>query len=286
VVTGVSAYGAWVRGEFESAVALAHAARAGSSTASDPPGLAERVLANVLYATGEIEAGMVEGARQIELAEASGDDSRIAHAYYMQSVASSSIGAYDEAERLIVRSREVGRRTGSPTDLASSSVAAGFAAHDDESALEAFAAADRLARAAGNRWMSAFARTESSGLLVHQGRIADGCEGLADVVDVWYRAGEWAQQWHTLTRCVIALHRIGQQEVAAQALGAIELHTTMGGPPFMRALRELAFETRDLVCAQLGEERTEEHRAIGASLPVAALVDRTRNALLGRGAGD
>jgi len=283
IVTAISAYGAWVRGEFESAVPLARSAlEAERALGSDPSGLAERVLSNVLYATGDIEGGMVEGLRQIEVAESSGNDSRIAHACYMQSIASSSIGAYDEAEALIVQSREAGRRTGSPTDLAYSSAAAGFAARDDESALEAFAVADRLARSAGNRWLSAFARTESSGLLVHQGRISEGCEGLADVVDIWYRGGEWAQQWHTLTRCVIALDRIGQQEVAAQLLGAIELHTTMGGPPFMRALRDLAFETRDSVSAQLGEERTEELRTFGASLPVAELADRTRNALLGR----
>ena len=47
-------------------------------------------------------------------------------------------------------------------------------------------------------------------------------EELAEQVDVWYRTGEWAQQWHTLTRCVIALDRIGQPAVAAEVLGSIE----------------------------------------------------------------
>ena len=69
-----------------------------------------------------------------------------------------------------------------------------------------------------------------------------GCAGLAEVVDIWYRSGEWAQQWHTLSRCVIGLDRIGQPEVAAQVLGAIEAHTTMGGPPVMSTLRDLAFD--------------------------------------------
>ena len=284
VVTGVRAYGAWVRGEFEAAVALAHAARAAEdASAVAPTGLVERVLANVLYATGEIESGLIEGARLIEIAEDSHNESRLAHAYYMASVASSSLGDYDEAHRLIARSREAGRRTGSPTDLASAWVAEGFATRDDDdAALDAFAAADRLARSAGNRWMSAFARTEASGLLVSQGHLGDGCDGLAEVVDTWYRAGEWAQQWHTLSRCVIALDRIGRHEVAAQVLGAIEAHTTMGGPPVMTTLRDLAFETRDSISVQLGPDRAGEQRAIGASLPVAAIVDRTRSALLGR----
>ena len=34
-----------------------------------------------------------------------------------------------------------------------------------------------------NRWMSAFARTEASGLLVHRGELAAGCDGLAEMVD-------------------------------------------------------------------------------------------------------
>ena len=130
--------------------------------------------------------------------------------------------------------------------------------------------------------MSAFARTEASGLLVHQGRLTEGCEGLAEMVDTWYRAGEWAQQWHTLSRCVIALDRIGQHDIAAQVLGAIEAHTTLGGPPVMTTLRDLAFETRDSLAGQLGADRMEQQRTTGASMSVVAIVDRTRNALLGR----
>ena len=68
-----------------------------------------------------------------------------------------------------------------------------------------------IARSAGNRWMSAFARTEASGLLVARGDVDEGCAGLAEMVALWYRAGDWSQQWHTLSRCVIALHRIGQR---------------------------------------------------------------------------
>jgi predicted ATPase/DNA-binding winged helix-turn-helix (wHTH) protein len=288
VVTGVRAYGAFVRGEFEAARELAESARDSEQRLQIfPTGLVERVLANVLYSAGESEAALAEGARLIELAEESRDDSRVAHAYYMASVGSSSVGDYDEAQRMIAASREAASRTGSPTDLASGWIAAGFAADADaESALEAFATADRLARSAGNRWMSAFARTEASGLLVHEGRVGEGCAGLAEMVDTWYRAGEWAQQWHTLSRCVVALDRIGEHEVAAQVLGAIEANTSLGGPPVMTTLRDLAFESRDAVRSSLGRSHSEELWATGASLPVSNLVDRTRQALLGRTRSD
>ncbi len=166
VILGVRAYGAWVRGEFDAAVALAFEARtAEQACGATPTGLVERVLANVLYATGEVEVGLVEGRAMMDLAESSSNDSQVAHAFYMSSVAASSLGRYDEANRLIARARIAGRRSGSPTDIASALVAEGFAARNDASALAAFDGADRIARAAGNRWMSAFARTEASGLL-------------------------------------------------------------------------------------------------------------------------
>ena len=284
LMTGIHAYGAWVRGEYELAVSLAKAARQEErSIGAAPSGLAERVLGNVYYTTGQDNEGMVEAARFIEVAEQSGVGSRLAHAYYMCSVASSSIGARDEGRRLAARAREVGARTGSPTDLASACVAEGYAADpDDDRALEAFAMADRLARSGGNRWMSAFARTEASGILVRRGQLVEACVHLAEMVELWYRAGEWSQQWHTLSRCMMALDRIGQPEIAAEVVGAIDAHATMGAPPSMASLRDLVFETRDSLAAQLGSDRTEERRSVGASRPLVATVDRVRSALLGR----
>jgi hypothetical protein len=283
-VTGMRAYGAWVRGDFDAAMELAQVARAAERSAGlAPSGLAERVLANVMSTVGQIGPATTEMARMVEIAEESGVASRMAHAYYMQSVAFSSTGAADEADRLVTKVHELGHRTGSPTDLASAWVAQGFAtADDDAAALAAFATADRLAQSAGNRWMSAFARTEASVLLVSNGEVAAGCAGLADVVDIWYRAGEWGQQWHTLARCMIALHAIGRDDVATQVLGAIEAHSTMGGPPVMPRLRTLAFSTRESLVTELGPGRADDERATGAALPVAVLVGRARNALLGR----
>ncbi len=217
------------------------------------------------------------------LALDSGNHSRVAHAFYMGSVAVSSIGDYDEARRRIEVVQDSAQRTGNPTDMASAWVAVGFAAeHDNDAALEAFDNADRLARSAGNRWMSGFARTEACGLLVHRGDIEEGGRGLAELVDMWFRAGEWSHQWTTLSRCVIALDRLGQPELAAQAVGAIEAHTTMGCPPVTPAIRDVVFETRDSLTAQLGEELAIRERMIGANSPLADLVNRTRSALLGR----
>ncbi len=283
LASAIQAYGAWVRGEYDTAMDLARAARREEEASGVvPSGLVERVLANVLWTIGRDDEGMVEGARHIELAQESGNRSRLAHAYYMSSVSLSSIGEHDEARRMAARARAAGTTTGSPTDLASAWVADGFAAGSDDTALRAFAAADELARSAGNRWMGAFARTEAAGLLVQRGDLGAGCASLAETVDLWYRAGEWSQQWHTLSRCMIALDRIGQHEVAAEIVGAIEAHATLGAPPSMTTLREVAFETRDSLSEKLGTAHSEELRVRGAARPLAEIVDRARNALLAR----
>jgi hypothetical protein len=281
VLTGMRAYGAWVRGEFDLAVTLAEETRRLEEQLSvAPSGLAERVLANVLYIVDRSDLGNLEAARQIELAEESGNDSRLVHACYMGAVALSSEGAYDEAQHLVARARELAHKTRCPTDLASAAVAEGFASRREATALEAFVAADRIARAAGNRWMSAFAHTEAGGLLVARGEVDQGCTSLAEMLALWYRAGDWSQQWHTLSRCVIALHRIGDLELAMELVGTIETYATLGVAPMTSILHDVAFATRDALIGELGDARAAELRSAGATCPVDDVVLRTRRALL------
>ncbi|HTL85893.1 MAG TPA: winged helix-turn-helix domain-containing protein [Acidimicrobiia bacterium] len=282
LLTGMRAYGAWVRGEYDLALSLAEETQQLEKKLSvEPSGLAERVLGNVLYIVDRTEIGYAAGLRQLEIAEASGNESRLVHACYMMSVAYSSGGRYDEARQLVARTRAYAERTQSPTDLASAAVADGFTSHDDAEALDAFVTADRIARSAGNRWMSSFAYTEASGLLVARGEIEEGCAGLADMVDIWYRAGDWSQQWHTLSRCVIALHRLGNAELAMEIVGAIEAHATLGVAPMSSILKGAAFETRDDLVQKLGDARATERRRAGAESPVDDIVLRTRRALTG-----
>lgn len=283
-LTAVSAYGAWARGEFEQSRMLA-------ATAADdeqaqgllPLGLTERVLGNVLYILGDTMGAHEMCSQLIPIAEASGDASRQAHAYYMASISAISVGHVDEAHARYEAAFEAARRSASPTDLASAWTARGFSTRDDdEAALDAFASADRLARAAGNRWMSAFACTEASSLRVCMGDLRRGCDGLAETIDIWYRAGEWAQQWLTLSRCVIALDSIELPELAAEVLGAIERHTTLDARPVMPTVGGAARVTRERLEEHLGAQRVATLGSQGAALPLATLVQRTRNALLGR----
>ena len=281
-LTGMRAYGAWVRGEFELAVQLAEDTRRLETRLSVfPSGLAERTLANVLYIVGQSASGHAEGLRQIELAEESGNRSRLVHACYMGAVGHSSNGAYDEADVLVARAAATAKETGSPTDLASAEVARGFASRTEDEALQAFTAGERMARTAGNRWMYAFAVTEASGLLVSRGELESGCAGLAEMVGVWYRAGDWSQQWHTLSRCVIALEKIGQAELALELLGAIEMHAMLGVAPMSSILHDLVFVIRNKLVDSAGHEHAAELLATGAACPVEDIVLRTRRTLIG-----
>ena len=283
-LTAVRAYGAWARGEFDRSRALAAAAAADERDQGlQPLGLVERVLGNVLYMTGEIQAADELCSELIPIAEASGNPSRQAHAFYMSSISAASAGEIDEARRRYEAAFEAARRSASPSDLAGAWTAKGFATRDDdEAALDAFASADRLARSAGNRWMSAFACTEASSLRVCMGDVRRGREGLAETVDAWYRAGEWAQQWLTLSRCVIALDRIEFPELAVEVLGAIERHTTIDARPLMPTVGATAVATRESLIDRVGPDRAAELRMRGAQLPLATVVHRTRNALIGR----
>jgi hypothetical protein len=284
LLTGITAYGAWVRGEFELALALAaDARRLEASLGVAPTGLPERVFANVLYTIGQSEPGNIEAERQIELAEESGDASRLAHACYMASVACNSEGRTERAWELVERADRLAARTRCPTDLASAAVARAFASPTESDALDAFVTGDRIARSAGNRWMSAFARTEASGLLVARGDVEAGARGLAEMVTAWYQAGEWSQQWHTLARCMIALERIGRAELAVEVLGAIEAHATLGVAPMTSILQDVAFAARDSLVERLGAARTDELRQAGGVCPVEDIVLRTRRALLAVG---
>ena len=96
---------------------------------------------------------------------------------------------------------------------------------------------------------------------------------------LWYRAGDWSQQWHTLSRCVIALHRIGHAELAMELVGTIETYAALGVAPMTSILHDVAFDTRDALISELGEARADALRSAGATGSVEDIVLRTRRAL-------
>jgi hypothetical protein len=202
------------------------------------------------------------------------------HAAYMLSIGLNSEDDPDAPAVLAKRALELATATGSPTDLASAWTATGYAARGDtELAIAAFERADQLADQAGNRWMSTFARTETSALLLLRGDVARGAAGLAACVDTWLRAGEWSQQWVTLARCVFALQAVGAIEPAAEALGALERRAVVAVPPIGATIRTAILGARDELASQLGDRFAETYER-GRSAPVDDVVHRVRRELV------
>jgi len=92
-VLAVAGYGAFVRGEFDRAVALAdQAVGLRNRTGATPCGLPERVLSNALFYMGQHDAAVDWMERMADCARSHDRPGRLAHARYMRSVAATSLG--------------------------------------------------------------------------------------------------------------------------------------------------------------------------------------------------
>ena len=116
VVLGVAAYGRWVRGDLETAIALAHRSIAVAGELGVPSsGLAERVLGNALFYSGETQEALRWMERMVAVAEASGSPAALSHALYMASVARTSIGETARGAMLAEQAAAAAEGCGSPT---------------------------------------------------------------------------------------------------------------------------------------------------------------------------
>jgi len=276
LVAGFGAYGLFVQGECESAIIRARALMDGAEETDLGYALALRAHLNADFSRAEPDRVMPHFARHLRLAEASGDSNRLAHSAYFSAVALASIGRFDEARVAADCSTEAAALTANPTALASALFAQGMVtAHTDlDAALVILERSEQTARSVGNRWMAAFALTEISSLYLRLGRLEDACAGFADVLDTWYRVGDWANQWLSLNQAVIALVEGGSVDWAAQVVGAIETHSTLGALPIQPDQRQRLLD----VAARLPEGRRRD----GGVLAIDDVVTRTRRALLER----
>jgi hypothetical protein len=105
-------------------------------------------------------------------------------------------------------------------------------ASDSEQAEAALRLAADLGDESGNRWISAFARTQVYWLWARQGRIVDGLRGFAEVIDVWYRGGDWANQWLSMRHLLGILVDLGAHQAAAVLHGALVAAGAAAALPF------------------------------------------------------
>jgi predicted ATPase len=223
LVLGVAAYGRFVRGDLDSSIrygelAIAASIRIGVGTF----GLAERSLGNSLFYRGDSAAAqqwidcMLDDARE-------GSSARLTHALYMRSVAFTSVGNPQLGVELAEEAFITARCCGSPTALAQASYALGLAleSSDDVAAAALLTQAAEVAAGAGNRWIQAFALTEVLWLEARQGSPRAALAGFSGVIDLWFRGGDWANQWLSLRHVFGILVQLHDHRGAATLHGAL-----------------------------------------------------------------
>jgi hypothetical protein len=170
----------------------------------------------------------------VAVAEESGSPAELTHALYMASVAGTSTADPARGAMLAELATAAAARCGSPTAYAQAAYANGLArrATDSESAERILRRAADLGDEAGNRWIRAFALTEVAWISAQQGRVAEGLRGFAEVIDLWYRGGDWANQWLSMRHVLGILTDLGAHQAAAVLHGALVAAGAAAALPF------------------------------------------------------
>jgi len=237
VAVGVAAYGRFVRGDLEGAIELGeHAVAAACQLDVDSSGLAERALGNAWFYRGDYERGAEWTDRMIASAR-KGSSARLAHALYMRSVAFTTVGDNASGAQFAAAAGVAAAESGSPSARAQTLYALGLARKStspQEAGAELQQAAD-MARDAGNRWIQAFALTEVLSLEARQGRPREALARYVGVIDLWYRGGDWANQWLSLRHVFGILVQLRADLGAATLHGALAAAGSAYALPFEAA---------------------------------------------------
>jgi tetratricopeptide (TPR) repeat protein len=254
VVLGVAAYGRFVRGDFDGSIHYADLAVAASAQfGTDSSGLAERAHGNSWFYKGDAETAQRWIDRMLDDAR-HGSAARLAHALYMRSVAYTSVGDRQRGVDIATQALQVARRCGSPTALAQASYALGLAdeSSDEDSAMALLRHAADVATEAGNRWVQAFALTEVLWLEARRGAPLAALAAFADVIDLWFRGGDWANQWLSLRHVFGILVQLQDHRSAATLHGALTAVGAVYALPFVAADAEQITRSVGELRAQLG----------------------------------
>jgi tetratricopeptide (TPR) repeat protein len=287
-VLGVVAYGRFVRGDLDVSIEYGEASlEAADRLAVSTCGLAERALGNSWFYKGDAAAAQRWIDRMVDDSR-SASKSRYAHALYMRSVAYTSVGDPQRGAETATEALEVARVCGSPTSLAQATYALGLAleSSDEAVAIGLLAQSADVAAKAGNRWVQAFARTEVLWLEARQGSPQQALGGFAGVIDLWFRGGDWANQWLSLRHVFGILIQLHDHRAAATLHGALSAVGAAYALPFEASHAERDTAMTALLRDQLGAAEFALAVRHGASMRDGEIIEFTqaRIAALTRGA--
>ncbi len=279
VVIAVAAYGRFVRGDLEQAIELGERALTVADRLHvDCSGLAERALGNAWFYRGDAQRGS-EWMDEMVASARTGSPARLAHALYMRSVAFTSVGDNVNGERYAGEARAAATASGSPTAQAQAFYALGLAL-ESTNPIEAMAHLQRaadVASNAGNRWIQAFALTEVLWLEARQGRPREALARYADVIDLWYRGGDWANQWLSLRHVFGILVQLRAHLAAATLHGALTAAGAAYALPFEAADAQRINALADDLRQELGAATFATAVRRGATLSDGEIIDFSRD---------
>jgi len=220
-VLALAAIGAWRRGDLPRARQLAEQATAAEGP-PDAVAAAYEALGDTLVLEGRLEEGVrLYGVASAKSA-AGGDtfcelmfagDIAVARGY------AGDDGAVAAADEVCARAESLG----APLLVAWAHYIAGEVRLDrsPHEALPHLRRAVQIARGVGDRFTAGAAGLSATSVAVRFGDPNGVLADLAELVDLWQRAGSWNQTWVTIRLCVDVFVRLGEHEAAAQLLGAL-----------------------------------------------------------------
>jgi hypothetical protein len=135
--------------------------------------------------------------------------------------------------------------------------------------------------AAGNRWIVAFAKTELASLAARRGELDQALRLASDVIDTWYRGGDWANQWLTLRHVAGVLAQRGDHVEAATLHGALRVASAEQAMPIEASDMRRLVVMREVLPDALGPTRLADAEAAGSSMSGDAVVGYARRAIAG-----
>ncbi|MGY1741657.1 MULTISPECIES: AfsR/SARP family transcriptional regulator [unclassified Blastococcus] len=215
---GAAARGAWNRGDFPRATALARLA----GGRRPPPGTARiaypgDVLADVAMYQGDAEPALRHYAAEAERARADDDRIRLVWTLYYVAVCQAVRRRPEEGLAAARESLEVAEGTANPTARSMARYAVGLVVKksEPERALALFDEAGELAAGVRNFWWHGIALMEAAATRGVHDDPAVAARAFLAVLDHWERVGDATQQWLALRYAARLLHRVGATADAA-----------------------------------------------------------------------
>jgi predicted ATPase/DNA-binding SARP family transcriptional activator len=267
---GAAARGAWNRGDFAHARALA--ALAGGRVPGRGTGRVAYpadVLADVALYADDAGAALRHYSAEVERARRDDDPIRLVWTLYYVAVCHAVLRTPEQGLPAAEEAVRVADPTANPTAQSMARYALGLVLKksDPARALALFDEAGELAASVRNFWWHGIALMEGAATLAVHGDPRRACRDFLDVLDHWERVGDWSQQWIALRYVVRLLARVGAAEAA------VTLHAALGAagrPSPLDAARHARV---------LGDERYAAAVAAGSALTGSTVVAYAREAL-------